>query len=128
MLAISALTFTVVSFTSNKEVTIVNSSPNDVKFEIPNEIQTVIDNSCYGCHNNDSKSAKSKMKLNFDKMADMKTGKLVSKLSKISKVLKKGKMPPQKFLDHYPDKALSKEDSEAIIAWTDGLTEKLSGE
>jgi hypothetical protein len=71
---------------------------------------------------------KAKMKLKFDKMPDMKTGKLVGKLSKISKMLKKGKMPPKKFLNHFPDKALTEAQVNTIRSWADGLAQKLSGE
>ncbi|MFK5856709.1 MAG: heme-binding domain-containing protein [Bacteroidota bacterium] len=128
VLIISALSITVLSFSDSKKTTELESSNDKVSFEMPTDVKTVIDNTCYGCHNSGSKSTKGKMKLKFDKMPDMKTGKLVGKLSKISKVIKKDKMPPKKFLEHYPEKALSKEDSELIVSWADGLVKELSGE
>ncbi len=127
-LAFSALSLTIMSFTDTNNKTVTKYSGNDVSFEIPDDVQAIIDNSCYGCHNNDSRSDKSKNKLNFDNMPTMKTSKQVSKLMKISKVVRKGKMPVEKFIAKYPDKALSKDQTETLASWADELATKLSGE
>jgi len=128
VLAISAISLTVLSFTDIKPTTNIQSGNSEVTFNIPADVQSIIDKSCYGCHNSESSSIKGKMKLNFDKMPDMKTGKLVGKLSKISKSVKKGKMPPEKFLNKYPDKALTQEESNILTSWADILAQEYSGE
>jgi len=128
VLAISAISLTVLSFTDIKPTTNIQSGNSEVTFNIPTDVQSIIDKSCYGCHNSESSSIKGKMKLNFDKMPDMKTGKLVGKLSKISKSVKKGKMPPEKFLNKYPDKALTQEESNILTSWADILAQEYSGE
>ena len=128
ILAVSAISFTILSFTVSESTPVIQDGSTEVSFNIPTDVQSIIDNSCYGCHSSESSSTKGKMKLNFDKMPDMKTGKLVGKLSKISKTVKKGKMPPEKFLNKYPDKALTQDESDKLTAWADKLAQQLSGE
>lgn len=125
---ISAFSFTILSFTVNEDKTIINTQGEVPTFSIPANVQDIIDNSCYGCHNSESSSTKGKMKLNFDKLTEAKIGKQVGKLVKISKVVEKGTMPPEKFINKYPEKALTKEDSDILIDWADSLANKLSGE
>ncbi len=127
-LTISVLALSVVSFTGMDSSPSAQSPSDAASFEMPANVKAIIDNSCYGCHNSNSNSMKAKMKLKFDKMPHMRTGKLVGKLSKISKMIKKGKMPPKKFLENYHDKALSVAQANTLTSWADGLAQKLSGE
>lgn len=122
LLVIAALVLVVSSFTKAD----VKSHEQETSFEIPDSINTIIDQSCYMCHNNDSKNTKAKMKFNFDKLADMSLSKQISKLSKIAKEVKKGDMPPEKFLANYPDKALSDEDEKSIAGWAKSYAKELS--
>jgi hypothetical protein len=59
------------------------------------------------------------MKMNFDKFTNgnYSKGKTISKLGKITKQLNKNKMPPKKFLDKYPDKKLTEDESKLILNW-----------
>ena len=43
---------------------------NDDNIEFPANVKEIIDNKCFDCHNSESKSAKSKGKLNFDKFTN----------------------------------------------------------
>ncbi len=128
MFAISVLALTILSFTDGEKSTFIQGENGTGSFEIPNDVQTIIDNSCYGCHNSESSSTKGKMKLKFDKMPEMKTGKLIGKLSKISKSITKGKMPPEKAVKNHPEMALSQEDATTLTTWANDLSKKLSGE
>ena len=128
LLVIAATSLSVPSFTLKNYSSVMPNPGNDAAFEIPGDVQTIIDNSCYDCHNSESSSTKGKMKLNFDKMPDMKTGKLVGKLGKISKAATKGNMPPEKFLAKYPDRKLSKDETEKLVSWADELALKFGGE
>ncbi len=87
--------------------------------EIPEDVKAVLDNKCIGCHSNDAKGGKSKMKMNFDKFTNggYSTGKTISKLGKITKQLNKDKMPPKKYLDKYPDKKLTEEERKLLLNW-----------
>lgn len=92
---------------------------------IPENVQLIIDNSCFGCHNMDAKSDKAKDKLLFDKLNDLSKAKLVAKLDGIAVTVEEGEMPPEKFLAKNPEKALSKEEAAAIINWANQTADKL---
>ena len=98
--------------------------------EIPAEVKAVLDNKCTGCHSNDAKGGKSKMKMNFDKFTngEYSTGKTISKLGKITKQLDKGKMPPKKYLDKYPDKKLTEEENQLLLNWASEQSNLLNKE
>lgn len=98
--------------------------------EIPENVQLIFDNKCIRCHSAESKTSKSKSKLNFDKFTngDYSTSKLVSKIGKISKQINKNGMPPKKFLAKNPDKKLTEEESKLIIDWATEQQKILVGE
>ncbi len=112
---------------SNK---IKDRNMNSDKIEIPADVQLLIKDKCIGCHNTDSKNSKSKSKLNFDKFTngEYSTGKMVSKLGKITKVLNKNDMPPEKFLVKYPNKKLTSDESDLLLNWANEQGKVLSGE
>ena len=120
------IAFFALSFTDGNTNT--QGAMDNPKYVIPSDAQNVIDNSCYGCHSSDGNSTKGKMKLNFDKMQNMSTGKFVSKMSKIVKVLDKGKMPPKKYVAKHPEEALSDEQISALKTWASQSIKKYGGE
>lgn len=124
IVAIIFLSFTSNSESSYEAVTVVDS------IDIPADVQAVLDAKCTMCHNDEAKGGKSKLKLNFDKFTngDYSMGKTISKLEKITKQLDKGKMPPQKYLDKYPDKKLSTEESSLLINWASEQSSAFSNE
>ena len=97
-------------------------------FQLPENVNTIFQNSCYGCHNNDAKAKKAKMKFNIDKLSSLKKSKLVSKLNKVAKVIKNGKMPTEKILEKYPEMALSSEQKEVLINWAESTSAALLAE
>jgi cytochrome c551/c552 len=97
-----------------------------VTYHVPEDVQQILDNSCVGCHNSDSKNIKGKGKLKFDELADLKLHKQVGKLADIADVVKEGDMPPSKFLKNYPDRALSKEDNEKLVNWATEMAKQLT--
>jgi len=95
------------------------------ELDIPDNIQGILDNSCWGCHNSESNNTKAKMKLKFDKLNGLKVSKQVSKLNKIVKELNKGDMPPEKSVAKYPDMALTPEAKAELIEWAKATSEEL---
>ncbi len=94
-----------------------NRMSNSTESEIPEEVNSIIQNKCFGCHNTDSKNNKAKDKLDF-KMFDSLSGPdKVHKLRDIGDVLKEDEMPPKKFLDRNPDKALTKDEHKTLMSW-----------
>lgn len=102
-------------------------NPESTKYEVPENVQAIIDKSCFGCHNSDSKNEKGKKKLSWDLMKDgYKTYKVIAKLGEIEEILQKNEMPPEKFLAKYPDKKLSDEQREIMIQWAQDMAKKMS--
>lgn len=93
------------------------SSTQDTGFQIPQDVQEILDNSCMGCHKSDSKNDKAKKKLMFDQLGELTKARLVGKLTEISEIVTKGDMPPKKVLDEYPDMALTDETAKIISDW-----------
>ena len=92
---------------------------------IPENVQTIIDNHCYDCHNADSKSEKGKKKLDFDQLLKLKKSKQIGKLGKIADVVKEDEMPPAKVVQKYPDMALSAAQKTTLIKWAEDAAEAL---
>lgn len=99
--------------------------PGDGKLEIPAEINSILDKSCLGCHNVDSKNDKAKDKLLLDKLPELSNVKLISKLDKISEMVEKNEMPPEKFLAKFPDKALTAEEAKQLREWAESASESI---
>ena len=117
-LLLVVVSFVLISFNS-KETHHYSTISTTESIEIPENIQAILDNKCMGCHSNDAKGGKSKMKMNFDKLTngDYSTGKIISKLGKINKMLSNEKMPPKKLLAKFPDKKLTPEETQLILDW-----------
>jgi hypothetical protein len=95
------------------------------KFVIPEGINTILDNKCFGCHNTESTNDKAKDKLLIDKLPELSKAKLVAKLDGIAEIVGKNEMPPEKFLAKYPDKALSSDESKQLTDWAKTASEEL---
>ena len=85
---------------------------------MPNNVKEVIQNSCYGCHNTDSRNEDGKKELDFNKLDSLSKIKMISTYKEISEVLEKNEMPPKKFLERFPDKALSEDHKQLLLDWS----------
>lgn len=108
----------------------INSSTNyqpvaGDEFSIPEDVNAILDKSCFGCHNVDTKNDKGKKKLMIDQLGDLSKAKLVGKLGEISDVVEANDMPPAKFLEKYPDKALTEDEIKILKGWADKTVEDL---
>lgn len=118
--SIVLLTLSIVLFSFAENNKDIYQNSISVEFtDIPDNVKTILDNKCMGCHSNESKPGKSKSKLNFDKITDgsYSLGKLDSKFGKLTKSLGESKMPPKKFLAKYPKKELTTTESKILIDW-----------
>lgn len=88
-----------------------------VRFEVPENINVILDQSCVQCHNKDSENLKGKKKLNLDTLGQLKISKQISMLSRIANEIEDGEMPPEKYLKKNPDKGLSEEEEDILIEW-----------
>lgn len=93
--------------------------------EIPDNVKTILDNKCFGCHNTDSQAEKAKNKLLIDKLGDLPKTKMISTLSDIAGVASDGAMPPEKFLEQKPEKKLTPDEQKALAEWAEKAAEGL---
>ena len=94
-----------------------NSDREDLN--IPENVKSVLDNKCFGCHNIEAKSDKAKDKLLLDKLGDLSKTKLISTLGDIAEVAGEGAMPPEKFLEQKPEKKLTEDEQKLLVDWAE---------
>ena len=92
---------------------------------IPDDVEKILSNSCYACHATGANSKFGLRALDFKIWNEYSAVKKVGLLGNIKEVLEKGKMPPARFLKKNPDKALSDDDKQRIVDWTEKETEEL---
>ena len=93
--------------------------------EMPENVKSIVDNKCYGCHSAEGKSDKAKKALMWDDLSTLSKVKQISKLDDISEVVGEGEMPPAKFLENFPDKKLTEEESKVLIEWANNSANKI---
>ena len=91
----------------------------------PQEVQAIIDNSCLDCHSLTSSNEKARTKLNFSKWSELSDAKKIAKMEEIKKVVRDGDMPPLKYVNKFPDKALVLEQKNTLYKWIDEESDKL---
>jgi len=93
--------------------------------QIPTDVKQILETSCYSCHSNEASNDKAIDALNFDQWDGYKKTKQISKLESICEVVKEGKMPPEKYLDKNPGKAVSDAQMKLLCKWTDEASTKI---
>ena len=93
--------------------------------EMPDNVKAAIDKSCFGCHNTASSNAKAKEKLDFTALSGLSKALQIGKFREIGETIKNGEMPPKKFLENYPDKKLTVEESKLLVKWAEGEVKNL---
>ena len=91
----------------------------------PKEVNEIIQKKCFGCHNTDSRNDKAKEKLDLKTLDSLSMVKKVGTFRHIEEVINKNEMPPEKFLERFPDNALTDDDKKALLSWTQTEMEKL---
>jgi len=94
---------------------------------MPENIKAIVDNKCFGCHNDESKNDDAKKDLNFSTFDELSKMSQISAYKKITEVLEEQKMPPQKFLEHFPDKNITAEERTALLEWAQNEAKALVG-
>ena len=132
-LAIITFTLTIgfvsMSFINNANSTTVEANKIVILSDNGNpdgEVNAIIDSKCYGCHNSESKNNKGRKKLSFDTMDKLSIYKQIGKYEGIHEAVLESEMPPKKFLAKYPDKALTSNEKEVLIAWAKSKGEELT--
>jgi len=84
---------------------------------MPDNVKAIIEKSCFGCHNTDSKNDKAKEALDLKTMESLSKQKMVHALKEIGEVVEENEMPPAKFLEKYPEKKLTDAEKKILIDW-----------
>ncbi len=95
--------------------------------QIPEEVGTLLESTCYDCHTTGAKSEDALKAVNFNEWEGYRVSKKVAVLGDICKVLEKGKMPPEKYLKSHPDKQFTDAQKKLICDWTKEASDKLLG-
>lgn len=124
LLPVTGLFLILTAFYSGNPSGTAAAVPGDT-FTIPEDVSVILNDKCFGCHNVDSQSDKAKKKLLIDELEGLSKAKLVGKLGEMGQVVEKSEMPPAKFLEKYPDKALTEDEATRLKTWTDNAAEEL---
>lgn len=92
----------------------------------PKKIDAIIQAKCYGCHSADGRSQKAKDALMWDELEGLTHEQRLEKIHHIQEVLTKGAMPPARFLESNPDKALTEKERAKMLKWANKMERKLS--
>lgn len=86
--------------------------------ELPEQVKSIVDQSCFQCHNADSENEKAREALDFKTIDKLGRVKKITTLKEISEVVEKGEMPPKKFLEKFPEKKLTEEQAKILADWS----------
>jgi hypothetical protein len=98
---------------------------NENEMKMPENVKAVVEKSCFGCHNTDSRNEDAKEDLDFKTLNDLSLIKKIGTLRDIAEVVEEDEMPPKKFLDRYPDRAPTDEEKEILVSWVKKEVQKL---
>ena len=100
-------------------------SSNQEKELFPKEVNDIIQKKCFGCHSTESRNDKAKEDLVFDTLDSLSTVKKIGTFRHIEEVINKNEMPPERFLERFPDNKLTDDDKKVLLSWTQAELEKL---
>ncbi len=93
------------------------NTPTMKPVNMPDDVKGIIEKSCFGCHNTDSKNDKAKEKLDLKTIDSLDKSKMIHALKEIAEVVDENEMPPAKFLEKFPDKKLTDAEKKTLMDW-----------
>ena len=108
-------------------------------YNVPPEVQNILQTSCYDCHSNNTKYPwyswvqparmlmendikKGKSNLNFSEWGNYSTRKQANKLSRITKQIKQGAMPLSSYTLIHQNARLSESQKQEVITWINSIS------
>lgn len=85
--------------------------------EIPEEVISILQSSCFDCHTSGSRNKDAREALNFETWDDLRATKKIGSLGKINEMVEENKMPPAKYLEYNPEKKLTEAQKKLILDW-----------
>lgn len=122
--------------TNNGQVLVVHF---EKVYTVPNNIATILQNSCYDCHSNNTKYRwydfiqparllvelhikNGKENLNFSEFGNYSKRKQINKLSRIVKQIKANEMPLPSYTFLHSNAKINASQKQALISWADSLS------
>lgn len=102
-----------------------NQEDKKISIEMPANVKAVVEKSCFGCHNSDSKNEDAKEELDFKTLGDLKVFKRIGTLRDIAEVMEEDEMPPKKFVEKYPERAPTAEEQKLLADWVKKEAQRL---
>lgn len=113
-------------------------------YEVPEEVEDLIQMSCYDCHSNNTDYPwydkiqpvrwfledhirEGKAELNFNEFGNYSERRKINKLKSVRSEIEKGKMPLASYIWMHRDAKLSAGDKKLIITWLDEFMNKQKG-
>ena len=93
--------------------------------DIPENVNDVLQTSCFGCHNSEGRNDDAKDALELDNWDGYRLTKKIGVLSEIIEVLEEDKMPPARFLESNPDRRLTEDQKKLVIDWANEESRRL---
>lgn len=139
LLIIALLILIIQIFKTDKNISTTRSmNAIEEHYPVPKQIGTLLQNSCYDCHSNNtvypwyssiqpfdwwlnSHITEGKQELNFDDFNSYDVKKKKHKLDEIIEVIQKNKMPLSSYTLVHKKAIISNQEKEEIIAWAKGL-------
>ncbi|QGY42509.1 hypothetical protein GM418_02220 [Maribellus comscasis] len=94
-----------------------DKTPVRGELNMPENIKTIVDKSCFGCHNTDSRNEDAKEELDFKTFDSLSKVKKIGALRHIAEVIEEGEMPPKRFLERFPERKLTEEEAKTLTEW-----------
>lgn len=113
-----AFVFTIVIFGAFILNTAYKNAPVVSEKELPEQVKSIIDQSCFQCHNADSRNEDAREALDFKTIDALGKVKKITTLKEIAEVVEKGEMPPKKFLEKFPEKKLTEAQVKILTDWS----------
>ncbi len=102
-----------------------DANSNAKAVNMPDDVKAIIEKSCFGCHNTDSKNDKAKEKLDLKTIDSLDKTKMIHALKEIVEVVEEDEMPPAKFLEKFPDKKLTDAEKKTLMDWANNEAKAL---
>ena len=105
-----------------------DKTPVKGELTMPENVKAIVDKSCFGCHNTDSRNEDAKEDLDFKTFDSLSKIKKIGALKHIGEVVEKGEMPPKRFLERFPEKELTEEEAKVLTEWVKKEASALIGQ
>ncbi len=117
--------FAVAFFFTAYSVSAIETPSESKAPAMPDNVKVIIEKSCFGCHNTDSKNDKAKEGLDFKKFDTLSKQQMIHALKEIGETLEENEMPPAKFLEKYPEKKLTDAEKKVLLDWANSESKSL---